>query len=103
MIKEWPDNPPLDGFNPHGISARPELNLMVTSDFILPASTLNVVPGDPMLRGAIRVWDFQNRKIVRTVQIPSALGTMDVGLIPGQSGSGTAYRFRQPCDRGRVL
>jgi selenium-binding protein 1 len=103
LLKEWPDNPPLDGFNPHGISARPELNLMVTSDFILPASTLNVVPGDPMLRGAIRVWDFQNRKIVRTVQIPSALGTMDVGLIPGQSGSGTAYRFRQPCDRGRVL
>ena len=49
LIKEWPDNPPLDGFNPHGISARPELNLMVTSDFILPSSTLNIVPGDPVL------------------------------------------------------
>jgi len=36
-----------------------------------------------VLRGAVRVWDFQNRKIVRTVQIPSALGTMDVMLIPG--------------------
>ena len=33
-----------------------------------------------MLRGAIRVWDFQNRSILRTVQIP---GTMDVKLIPG--------------------
>src|SRR5258708_7585408 len=75
LIKEWPDNPPQDGFNPHGISARPELNLMVTSDFILPASTLNVVPGDPVLRGAIRVWDLQARQIVRTVQIPTALGT----------------------------
>ena len=83
LIKEWPDNPPQDGFNPHGISARPELNLMVTSDFILPASTLNVVPGDPVLRGAIRVWDLEARKIVRTIQIPSALGTMDVTLIPG--------------------
>jgi len=83
FIKEWPDNPPLDGFNPHGISARPELNLMVTSDFILPSSTLNAVPGPPVLRGAVRVWDFQNRKIVRTVRIPSALGTMDVMLIPG--------------------
>jgi len=83
LIKEWPDDPPQDGFNPHGISARPELNLMVTSDFILPASTLNVVPGDPVLRGAIRVWDLQARKIVRTVAIPSALGTMDVTLIPG--------------------
>lgn len=83
LIKEWPDNPPQDGFNPHGISARPELNLMVTSDFILPASTLNVVPGDPVLRGAIRVWDLQARRIIRTIQIPSALGTMDVTLIPG--------------------
>ncbi len=95
LIKEWPDNPPQDGFNPHGISARPELNLMVTSDFILPASTLNVVPGDPVLRGAIRVWDFQARKIVRTVQIPTALGTMDAKLIPGdpQARAFTAGMF----------
>ena len=39
MFQEWPSAPPLDGFNPHGISARPDLNLMMTSDFILPAST----------------------------------------------------------------
>ena len=83
LIKEWPEDPPQDGFNPHGISARPEVNLMVTSDFILPSSTLNVVPGDPVLRGAIRVWDLQKRTIVRTVQIPGAPGTMDVKLIPG--------------------
>jgi selenium-binding protein 1 len=96
LIKEWPENPPLDGFNPHGISARPELNLMVTSDFILPSSTLNIVnPGDPVLRGAVRVWDFQNRKIVRTVQLPSALGSMDVMLIPGdpQGRAMTANMF----------
>jgi len=43
---------------------------------------LNVVPGDPLLRGSIRVWDLQNRSIVRTIVIPSALGTMDVKLIP---------------------
>ena len=83
LVKEWPDSLPQDGFNPHGISARPELNLMVTSDFILPESTLNVVPGDPVLRGAIRVWDFERRIILRTVQIPGAPGTMDVKLIPG--------------------
>lgn len=95
LIKEWPDNPPQDGFNPHGMSARPELNLMVTSDFILPASTLNVVPGDPVLRGAIRVWDLQARKIVRTIQIPTALGTMDAKLIPGdpQARAFTAGMF----------
>jgi len=83
LIEEWPVNPPLDGFNPHGISARPDLNLMVTSDFILPASTLNIVPGDPVLHGAIRVWDYESREILRTIQIPSAVGTMDVKMIPG--------------------
>ena|SRR5215470_16849677 len=82
LIEEWPTSAPQDGFNPHGISARPELNLMVTSDFILPASTLNIVPGDPVLRGAIRVWDLENRSILRTIPIPSAVGTMDVKLIP---------------------
>jgi selenium-binding protein 1 len=82
LTNEWPTNPPLDGFNPHGISARPDLNLMVTADFILPASTLNIVPGDPVLRGSIRVWDMQARTILRTITIPSAIGTMDVKLIP---------------------
>jgi len=82
LVKEWPDNPPQDGFNPHGMSARPELNLMVTSDFINPVTTLNVVPGDPELRGSIRVWDFKNRTIVRTISVPSTPGFMDVKLIP---------------------
>ena len=79
---EWPNSPPQDGFNPHGISARPELDLMVTSDFILPSSTLNAVSGDPVLRSAIRVWDFSSRSIVRTINLPSGIGTMDVKLIP---------------------
>jgi hypothetical protein len=83
LVHEWPDNPPQDGFNPHGIDARPELNLLVTSDFILPSSSLNIVPGDTVLRGSIRVWDFADRTIVRTITIPGALGTMDVKLIPG--------------------
>jgi len=82
MIAEWPATPPQHDFNPHGISARPELNLMVTSDFMMPDSSLNVVPGDPLLRGIIRVWDFKKRSIVRSIEIPSAMGTMDVKLIP---------------------
>ena len=82
LVHEWPDNPPADGFNPHGISARPEINLLVTSDFVNPISTINGFPG-PELRGSIRVWDLEARTIVRTVTIPSALGTMDVKLIPG--------------------
>src|SRR5262249_58603877 len=67
---------------PTGTPARAELKLMVTSDFMMPDSSLNVVPGDPLLRGSIRVWDLEKRKILRTVVIPSAIGTMDVKLIP---------------------
>ena len=81
-IHEWPDEPPLDGFNPHGISARPDLDLMVTADFIRPDTTLNLVPGDPVLRGSVRVWDFASRTIVKTVTVDGALGTMDVKFIP---------------------
>jgi hypothetical protein len=41
LVKEWPQNPPEDGFNPHGISVRPDLNLMLTSDFLNPISSIN--------------------------------------------------------------
>jgi len=82
LIKEFPDEPPADGFNPHGISVRPELNLMVTSDFICPSTTLNAVAGGLDLRGSVRVWDFKRRDILRTIGIPNAGGTIDVKLIP---------------------
>ena len=82
LIKEFPDDPPSDGFNPHGISVRPELNLMVTSDFICPSSTLNALAGGLDLRGSIRVWDLKRREILRTIGIPNAGGTIDVKLIP---------------------
>jgi hypothetical protein len=83
LVHEWPDKTPTDGFNPHGISARPEINLLVSSDFVNPVTTLDVDTDPPELRGSIRVWDLKARKIVRTVTIPSAIGTMDVKLIPG--------------------
>src|SRR5690242_11152501 len=87
LFQEWPSTPPLDGFNPHGISIRPDLNLMMTADFILPTSTLNGSAG-LVLRGSVRIWDFKARKIVKTVQLQApeggpALGTMDVKLLPG--------------------
>jgi selenium-binding protein 1 len=95
LVAEWPilkprdDSSTLDDFNPHGISARPEVNLMVTSDFIEPASTLNDVPGNPVLRSSVRVWDFKKRRITKTIPIVSpasgneGIGTMDIKLIPG--------------------
>ena len=82
LVTEHPDSPPHDGFNPHGISVRPEINLMVTSDFVCPSTTLHAVPGGLDLRGSIRVWLFKQRKLLRTIQIPGAVGTIDVKLIP---------------------
>jgi selenium-binding protein 1 len=83
LVAEYPSNPPTDGFNPHGISARFDLDLLVTSDFINPASTLNVWPGPVELRGALRFWKLSRREITRTVFLPEAAGSMDVKLIPG--------------------
>lgn len=90
LVAEYPQEPPDDGFNPHGISVRPEMNLMVTSDFICPSTTLHAVPGDLQLRGSVRVWNFRERKIVRTIKMPGAAGTIDVQLIPGD-GKGRGY------------
>jgi selenium-binding protein 1 len=86
MFHEWPSKPPLDGFNPHGISMRPDLNLMMTADFLLPSSTLTGSSG-PVLRGSVRIWDYRTRKIIKTVEVNSpnggpALGTMDVKMLP---------------------
>jgi hypothetical protein len=90
IVAEYPANPPADGFNPHGISVRPAMNLMVTSDFICPTSTLQATPGGLDLRGGIRVWDLKKRAILRTVDIPNAGGTIDVKLIPNDP-DGRAY------------
>jgi selenium-binding protein 1 len=90
LVAEHPASPPADGFNPHGISVRPEKNLMVTSDFICPASTLHAVPGPLGLRGSVRVWDFRDRRILRTVTLPEGAGSIDVRLIP-RDHRGRAY------------
>ena len=86
LVAEHPAEPPAEGFNPHGLSVRPEIDLMVTSDFICPSSTLASVAGDLALRGSVRVWDFKGRKIVRTIDMPGAGGTIDVRLVPGDPG-----------------
>jgi selenium-binding protein 1 len=82
LVREHPENPPEDGFNPHGIAVRPEINLMVTSDFVCPSTTLDAVPGGVDFRGSVRVWNLERREIVRTISIPGAGGTIDVKLIP---------------------
>jgi len=94
MFQEFPKVPPVDGFNPHGISARPDLNVMMTADFILPTSTLTGSAG-PELRGSVRIWNYRKRKLVSTINLVApdgtpALGTMDVKMLP-KDWSGIGY------------
>ena len=84
LVAEYPSTSPADGeFNPHGMDADFGKNRLVTSDFVNPATTLNVVPGDVQLRSSVRFWDLGNRRITRSVFLPDKAGTMDVKLIPG--------------------
>ncbi len=86
-VQAWPLNPPADGFDPHGLAIDESHNLILTSDFICPLHTLNVTGGDEViLRGSVRVWDFEKRTIVSKIVVgdpASPAGTIDVGLIPG--------------------
>lgn len=85
FVKAWPNNPPVDGFNPHGLAVDEAHNIMLTSDFICPAHTL-LIPGGGgvMMRGCIRVWDLKSRTITKTITVGASApaGTMDVQLIP---------------------
>lgn len=84
IVQEYPAVSPADGgFNPHGIDADFGKNLLVTSDFINPVTTLNAWAGPVELRSSLRFWDLRKRQITRTVMLPDAAGTMDVKLIPG--------------------
>jgi selenium-binding protein 1 len=84
LVAEYPSVSPADGgFNPHGIDADFARNVLVTSDFINPVTTLNSWPGPVELRSSLRFWNLRDRRITRTVMLPDQAGTMDVKLIPG--------------------
>ena len=42
---------------------------MVTSDFICPSTTLNMMLGNLDMGGSIRVWTLQSRTIVKTIEV----------------------------------
>ena len=84
LVAEYPAVSPADGgFNPHGMDADFSSNLLVTSDYLNPETSLNVFPGDMQFRSSLRFWDLRNRSITRTVFLPDNAGTMDAKLIPG--------------------
>lgn len=84
VVAEHPAVLPADGtFNPHGMDVDFARNLLVTSDFVNPVTTLNVFTGPMELRSAVRFWDLNTRRITRSVFLPDQAGTMDAKLIPG--------------------
>jgi len=82
ITHEWPTDPPA-GFNPHGMTIDVQRNLMLTSDFVDPATTLDSDPGPVVFRGTVRVWNFKERRIIRTITVPGTPGLMEVRFIPG--------------------
>jgi len=87
VVRAWPV--PTDDahhmFNPHGTSIDEAHNLMVTSDYVCPISTLHAAGGTPHFDGSIRVWNLARRSIIRTIDVGDHVGTMDVKLIPGDA------------------
>jgi hypothetical protein len=97
----YPANPP-SAFNPHGIAVLADLNLMVTCDFVEPASTLNAVPGPIAFRSSVRIWNYRSRTITKTIELPPGAVSMDCQLLPdnpdgdgyvGGTGNGQLYLF----------
>lgn len=89
VIGQWPALPPTDGFNPHGIALDEAHNLLLTSDFVCPLHTLNLVPGvvsgGILARGAVRVWNLSTRTITKKINVGdpnNPPGTINVELIP---------------------
>jgi len=91
FVGEWPpvgERPP--DFNPHGVSLNPQLDILITSDFIDPASSLH--PSSTIkLRDTIRIFKpWSNRRVTATVKIPEGIGLMDVKFLPNNP-DGIAY------------
>ena len=75
LVAEYPSTSPADGrFNPHGIDADFSRNLLVTSDFINPVTTLNVFAGRHRAEELAPLLGSRNRSITRTVFLPDQPG-----------------------------
>lgn len=102
VIAEYPEGDTPDGFNPHGLDIRDDLNLMITCDYVDPGSTLNSSPGGVILRSSVRVWDYNAKTISSTIDLTSGTGSMDCKLMKkdakgrgfvGGSGNGQIFMF----------
>ncbi|KAL4423916.1 hypothetical protein ABPG75_001217 [Micractinium tetrahymenae] len=96
LVGEFPMDPPA-GLNPHGITIDPSRQRMVTSDFIVPSTTLAPSTA-PTFRSTFRVWDLANMSIIYTGDLcRNASGIIDArllrnsGVVILSSGQGVLY------------
>jgi len=104
FVAEYPPvaERPAD-FNPHGISIRHDLDLLVTSDFLDVKSSLNAAGGNVILRDSVRIWyPWSQRKISSTLRIPHGFGLMEIKLIP-RDPNAIAYVSNWGGDDGMLL
>jgi len=101
IVGEYPANPPTE-FNPHGIAARTDLDLLVTCDYVEPMSTLNTTPGPLVFRSSVEFWSLSAMTITKRIMLPKDAVTMDCKLLHhdpnglgyvGGSGNGHLYLF----------
>ncbi|KAK6522433.1 hypothetical protein TWF281_002994 [Arthrobotrys megalospora] len=94
LIGEWPSildvagtaNILKDQFSPHGLSIDYQKNIILTSDFVVPLSTLKPSLGIQKAN-TLRLWNLAQRKIISTLTIPNGGGIQDVKFIPGNPES----------------
>ena len=87
LVAEHPSNPP-NGFNPHGIHMRTDINVVASSDFLVPATSLIGFPGGLALSSTVRFFDYPSFDQLAVVSLPVAPtlnGTLDVKFILGDS------------------
>ncbi|KAF3922229.1 hypothetical protein ABW20_dc0100179 [Dactylellina cionopaga] len=73
-------------FSPHGLSIDFAKNIILTSDFVVPLSTLKPTTGIQKAN-TLRLWNLAQRKIINTILIPNGGGIQDVKFIPGNPES----------------
>ncbi|OAL44446.1 hypothetical protein IQ07DRAFT_239828 [Pyrenochaeta sp. DS3sAY3a] len=94
IIHEWPEdvgstlNILGEQFNPHGLSIDFEKNIILTSDFVVPATILKPASINGIQKAdTLRLWELSSRKIISTITIPNGQGIQDVKFIPGNPES----------------
>ncbi|RKP35426.1 hypothetical protein BJ085DRAFT_1484, partial [Dimargaris cristalligena] len=95
LVAEYPEREAdvPTGFHPHGIAIEESLDVMITSDFVDPHTTLRPSRG-VQAGNTVRIWDLGSRRIRATLVLTPQLhgGIMDVVFLKSPT-TGHIYMF----------